>query len=77
MQPKHRGVNVDSEAYEYRTHCRPDHRAQWPATTASNSLILRNERPDATTQAGRKHQRGPLRDLKLHDDTEVTEGRSI
>jgi Flp pilus assembly protein CpaB len=47
----------------------------WPATTASNSFIRRNERPDATTEAGLKHPRGPLRDLKLHDDTEVIEGR--
>jgi pilus assembly protein CpaB len=46
----------------------------WPATTASNSFIRRNECPDAS-EAGRKHQPGPLPDLTLNDDTEVTEGR--
>src|SRR5712675_663222 len=45
----------------------------WPAVTASNTFIKRNEKPDAATQIAGSIARAPF----IAGDTEVTEGRSI
>jgi pilus assembly protein CpaB len=45
------GQTVTAEALQWQT---------WPATTASNSFIRRNERPDATTQISGSIARAPF-----------------
>src|ERR1700681_1501922 len=45
------GQTVTAEAVQWQT---------WPATTASNSFIRRNERPDATTQIAGSIARAPF-----------------
>ncbi len=45
------GQTVTAEALQWQT---------WPATTASNSFIRRNERPDATTQIAGSIARAPF-----------------
>src|ERR1700694_4110303 len=56
------GQTVTAEALQWQT---------WPAATASNSFIRRNERPDATTQIAGSIARAPfiaggqIRDPKL------------
>src|SRR5258708_12838486 len=45
------GQTVTAEALQWQT---------WPAATASNSFIRRNERPDATTQIAASIARAPF-----------------